>query len=270
MADANPIHWWRRFLETPSDTPAKTMGVALMVALVSAILVSTAAVMLKPLQVANLEREREARMAELIARLPGMEEILEEAGVDSLSVSIVDLDTGTFAEDIDPAAYDQRAAANDPETSMQIPEDADIAGLDRRANYAPVFLIRRGDELALIVLPVHGAGYASTIYGYLALEGDATTVAGLTFHEQEETPGLGARIQDPAWQARWPGKQVVDEEGEVRIEVVRGSPSGPHQVDGIAGATRTSNGVTNLLRFWLGDFGFGPFLERIRAGEDLQ
>jgi Na+-transporting NADH:ubiquinone oxidoreductase subunit C len=267
MVSPNPLYWWRRFLETPNESPAKTLGVALMVALVSAIVVSIASVALKPLQVANQERERQALMAEMIARLPGMEQILAEAGVDSLAVRIVDLATGTIADDVDPATFDMRTAATDPELSTELPKDADIAGLGRRPNDAPVYLIHSGDELALIVLPIYGAGYESTLYGYLALEGDANTVAGLTFYEQGETPGLGARIQDPAWQALWPGKQVADENGEIRISVVRGEATGPYEVDAISGATRTSAGVNNLVRFWLGDDGFGPFLKRLKAGE---
>jgi Na+-transporting NADH:ubiquinone oxidoreductase subunit C len=203
----------------------------------------------------------------MIARLPGMEQILAEAGVDSLEVRVVDLATGTFADDIDPATFDQRAAASDPELSIELPKDVDIANLGRRANDAPVYLIHSGDELALIVLPVYGAGYASTLYGYLALEGDANTVAGLTFYEQGDTPGLGARVQDPAWQALWPGKQIADENGEIQISIVRGEATGPYEVEGISGASRTSAGVGNLLRFWLGDDGFGPFLRRLKAGE---
>jgi Na+-transporting NADH:ubiquinone oxidoreductase subunit C len=267
MADANPLHWWQRFRDTPNETPAKTLTVAVMVALVSAVVVSIASVSLKPLQVANQERERQALMAQMIAQLPGMEDILAEAGVDSLEVGIVDLDTGNFAEDIDPATYDQRAAATDPELSTELSKEADIASLGRRPNYAPVYLVRSDDELALVVLPVNGAGYTSTLYGYLALEGDANTVAGLTFYEQGDTPGLGGRVQDPEWQALWPGKQLADENGELQISVVRGEASGPYEVDAISGATRTSTGVNNLIRFWVGDDGFGPFLAKLKAGE---
>lgn len=267
MASANPLHWWQRYRDMPNDTPEKTLVVAIAVALVSAIFVSVASVALKPLQVANQERERQALMAEMIAKLPGMEEILAEAGVDSLEIRVVDLNTGDFTDAVDPSTYDQRAAASDPELSTELPKDEDIAQLGRRPNYAPVYLIRKDDELALVVLPINGAGYESQLYGYLALEGDANTVAGLTFYEQGETPGLGAKIQDPAWQALWPGKQIADEDGEVQISIVRGQASGPYQVDAISGATRTSTAVNNLIRFWVGEDGFGPFLAKLKSGE---
>ena len=267
MTSAGPLNLWRRFLAAPNDSPAKTLTVALLVALVASIVVSVTAVTLRPLQLVNLELERQARLDEMIAKLPGADQILREAGADSLEIRIVDLATGTFATGVDPATFDQRAAAADPQRNTTLPAEADVAGIKRRANSAPVYFVRRNRVPVLVILPVHGVGYQSTLYGYLALEGDATTIAGLTFYEQGETPGVGGRIQDPAWQALWAGKSVADENGEIRISVVQGQPSGPYEVDGVSGATRTSNGVTNLLRFWLGDYGFGPFLARLKAGE---
>ena len=129
---------------------------------------------------------------------------------------------------------------------------------------ATVFELREEGELRLVVLPVRGTGYQSTLKGYLALKADLNTVAALTFYEQDETPGLGARLQEDAWQARWPDKQMIDAEGIIRIEVVKGAGVGVHEVDGISGATRTSTGVTNLLHFWLGPDGYEPYLTRLR------
>ena len=156
---------------------------------------------------------------------------------------------------------------------MPIPRALDVAGIRRRAQHATVFLVRDADEhIDLLILPVRGSGYQSPLYGYLALEGDTSTVVALKFYEQGDTPGIGSRIQDPSWEALWPGKQIYDDTGAVRIGVARGSVSpgsddARHMVDGISGATRTSQGVHGLLRFWLGDFGFGPYLERVRRGE---
>lgn len=267
MADLNPLAWWRWFLALPNNSCVKTLGVALLVALVSATVVSVTAVMLKPLQLANLESQRQARMEAMIAALPGMADILRDAGVNSLETRLVDLDTGSFDTDIDPAGYDQRAAASDPALSIALPREVDVAGIGRRANVALVYILLRGEEIALIVLPVHGGGYQSTIYAYLALEADLDKVAALTVYEQGETPGVGSQIEDPAWQALWPGKEIADKTGAIRIAVVRGQASGPYEVDGITGATRTMKGITNMLHFWLGDQGFGPFLARLRAGE---
>jgi Na+-transporting NADH:ubiquinone oxidoreductase subunit C len=170
---------------------------------------------------------------------------------------------------IDPALYDQRKAAKDPQQSIALAPEDDIAGIRRRAKYATVYLVRSENEVKLIILPVHGSGYASTLYGYLALKGDANTLVALSFFEHAETPGLGAQIDEPDWREQWQGKKLRDEDGRLRIGVAKGSvepgsPEAAYQVDGISGATRTSQGVAELVRFWAGDQGFGPYLERLR------
>lgn len=259
---ADPISLWRGFLARPNDDRVKIFGVALLTALASALVVSVASVTLKPLQEAHLEAERAARMAAMLDQLPGLRDVMEEMGLDTLQTRLVDLDTGTFT-DGDPAGFDIAAAASDPETSVEIPPEEDIARLGRRAMLAPVHLLERDGEVLLIVLPVSGKGYQSTIRANLALESDLKTVAALSITEQGETPGLGARVESPEWQSLWPGTELVDDSGAIVIEVVRGTASGPHQVDAISGATMTSNGVANMLRYWLGDHGYGPLLDRL-------
>lgn len=260
---ANPVSPWRDFLARPNDDRVKIFGVALLTALASAVVVSVASVTLKPIQDAHLEAERAARMAEMLDTLPGLRDLMEEMGVDALETRLVDLSVGTFAEAADPAGFDMAAAATDPERSVAIPSESDLARLGRRAAMAPVHLLERDGDLLLIVLPVSGRGYQSTIHATLALEADLKTVAALTITEQGETPGLGARIEAPEWQSLWAGKELMDATGSIVIDVVRETASGPHQVDAISGATVTSNGVANMLRYWLGDHGFGPFLDRL-------
>jgi Na+-transporting NADH:ubiquinone oxidoreductase subunit C len=126
------------------------------------------------------------------------------------------------------------------------------------------YAVRQEGDLRLLILPVSGEGYQSTLYGYLALDGDLNTIQALSFYEQGETPGLGAQVEDPAWQAQWKGKRVRDTGGTMRVRVAGGDAQTEFEVDGISGATYTSDGVTNLLRFWLGPDGFGPYLERIQ------
>ena len=266
MPRLNPLSRWRQLLALPNDNVVKTLVVALCVALVSATVVSITAVMLKPRQLANLERERQARMQALIYSLPGLSDILT-AGGGTVEIRLVDLATGKFARDADPTTYDQRAAAANPELSIALPREVDIARIGRRAKLAPVYLLRRDQTLALIVLPVHGTGYQSTIYAYLALKGDLEEVAAFTVYEQWETPGLGSKIMEPAWQARWAGKRLSDTTGTPPLSVTRGEAVGSHEIDGITGATRTTSGITDMLRFWLGAHGFGPFLAGLRSGE---
>lgn len=256
----NPI---TGFFARSNEDPVKIIGVAFLVAFASALVVSTASITLKPYQDAHLEAERAARMAQMLERLPGMEDVLAEAGADSLVTQLVDLSDGSFVDGQDADTYDAAAAASDPASAVTIPSEEDVAGLRQRAPFAPVNILESDGALQLVILPVSGTGYQSTIQAMLALEADLTTIAGLTILAQGETPGLGARIEEPAWQAQWAGKQVADVDGTIIVEVVRGEASEPWQVDGISGATRTGNGVADMLHYWLGDHGFGPFLDRL-------
>jgi Na+-transporting NADH:ubiquinone oxidoreductase subunit C len=262
--------WLRRLRDLPNDSPAKTILVALAVCVVCSAVVASSAVLLRPLQIANQERERERQIMAIVARLPGLDTLFETAAVREVEAQVIELATGATVREIDPATYDQRKAAKDPQTSVAIPAERDLAGLKRRARYATVYLVGKDDEIALIILPVHGTGYASTLYGYLALEGDANTIVALTFFEHEETPGLGAGVDDQEWRDQWQSKQVRDGAGRLRIAVAEGrvdpnDPAALYQVDGLSGATRTGQGVTDLLGFWLGEDGFGPFLRRIQT-----
>ncbi len=265
MAEPRPNGWLARFQALPNEAPAKTLALAFAVALVCAILVSTTAVVLRPRQEANQRAERLAGITEMVAALPGYE--AAEATVEPV---VVELSSGKTAPAIDPYKFDPRAAAGDAATSVALPPAADLAQIGRRPNDALVYLVRRGGALALVILPVYGLGYASTLHGYLALGPDGETVVALKFYEHQETPGLGGKIDDPAWRAQWQGKKLRDAAGALRVGVAKGRAdpeAAPYQVDGISGATRTGRGVTNLLRFWLGSEGFGPFLARLKSGE---
>ena len=238
----NPLSWWRRFLALPNDSPAKAVGVALLVALVASLAVSVTAVTLKPLQDANRLRESAA----------GMMAMLEGLGGGIPDARLVELAGGAYVN-------------RDPGKRTELPAERDLAGLGSREDVATVYELRADGALRLVILPVRGSGYQSTLKGYLALEADLNTIAALTFYEQDETPGMGARVEDETWLALWRGKQVADARGVVLIEVVKGAGAGPHEVDGISGATRTGGGVTGLVRFWLGPDGYGPYLERLRS-----
>lgn len=249
-----------------SENPFRALRIALGVALVCALLVSIAAVGLRPYYVANLEAERFSRLGAILDALG------EETGpisINDVEARVVNLDTGGYSDVIDAATYNQRKAANDPSQSTPVPADRDLAGIKRRANHAVVYVARNPDQtIEVVMLPVWGVGYQSALYGYLALAGNANQIVALRFYEHGETPGLGSRIQDPEWESLWSNKEIFDETGRIAIGV--GNRSGvdrEYQIDGISGATRTSMGVDGLVKFWLGDFGFGPFLERIRRGE---
>jgi len=246
-----------------SESPAKAVQIALGVALVCALVVSLTAVSLRPLYLANLEAERMARLASI---LDSLHEVTADMKPQDIEARVVNLEGGGYEESIDVDTYDARKAVNDPSQSVLIPARLDLAGIKRRATHAVVYLVREvNGDIAVVILPVRGVGYQSALYGYLALTADTTEILALKFYEQGETPGLGSRIQDPSWEALWPGKQAFDEAGAVIIGV--GGSDSTSQVDAISGATRTSMGVDRLIRFWLGEFGFGTYLERVRRGQ---
>ena len=251
----------------PNESRTKTLGVAFIVALVAATTVSVTSVMLKPRQQVHIDAAREAKLAAMIATLPGLADIMRETGAETLEAVIVDLQTGQIDGTLEAAEFDFLAAQTDPLQATALLPEADIAGIRQRPNLAPVYLLQGSDGLALVVLPVYGKGYQSTIRAYLALEGNLNTIAGLSIYEQGETPGLGSRITDPAWLGLWSDKEAADAQGEITITVVRGAAATSSEVDGITGATRSATGVANLVRFWMGPQGYGPFLTRLKAGE---
>ena len=110
------------------------------------------------------------------------------------------------------------------------------------------------------------------MYGFLALDADLRTIRGFGFYEHGETPGLGGEVDNPLWKSQWQGKLAFDEAWETRITVLKGkvnpnNPNAQFQVDGLSGATITARGVRDLLKFWLGEDGFGPFLAKMRISE---
>ena len=249
--------------ETINDTPARALGVALAVAFVCALAVSLAAVTLRPLYLANQEQ---ARVGRLIAILDALAVQGRTYSLDDIEARAVRLDDGAYDESINADEFDAITAALETATSIDLEPDEDIAGIRRRAHHAVVYLARgTAGQPDVLILPVYGSGYQSTLRGYLALDGNANDIVALTFYEQGETPGLGGRIEEAGWQALWQGKRAFGADGAVAISVGGSDQAGSvHQVDGISGATHTTRGVQSLVRFWLGERGFGPYLSRVR------
>ena len=252
------------FSRLPADSPARAFAIVIAVCVVCSVLVSSAAVVLAPVQKQNALRIQQRQIlqaAGLYDPSAGIEQQFTQ-----VTPRMVDLASGDYVETGDPVDFDVAAESRRPGSSSVVPEAADIAKIRRRPDAMPVYLVERDGQVETVVLPVHGYGLWSTMYGYLALEGDGRTVKGITFYQHGETPGLGGEIDNPSWQAKWSGKQAVGDGGQVLIQVVKGEPRGEgveHQVDGLAGATLTARGVENLARYWLGEQGFGPYLSRL-------
>ena len=249
-----------------ADSTRRALAVALAVAFVCGLLVSAVAVSLRPLQRANVEAER---LAQLQTVLTALSDIGRAQTIDSLELRMVELGSGRFDDSIDATRFDADRAAASSSGGTAIPSQFDLAGLKRRALHSPVYLVRDDAErIDLIILPVSGRGYQSTLRAWLVLDGDTRTVRALKFYQHGETPGVGARIEDPEWEAKWRDLRAFDDAGVLRIGVRSGGAglgeNAAYQVDGISGATRTTQGVDGMLRFWLGEFGYGPLLQRIR------
>jgi Na+-transporting NADH:ubiquinone oxidoreductase subunit C len=250
-------------------SPLYTILFATAVCVVCAVVVSSAAVSLKERQDINsaLEKQRNVLIA---AGLLGDEEKVSPEEIENRFATIrgvvIDLETGEEAPDIDPETFDQKKEATNTATSRIAP--VNTALVKRLPDHALVYLVQDdGGEIDMIILPVEGYGLWSTLYGFLALDADLETVRGITFYEHKETAGLGGEVDNPGWKAKWEGRKAFDEDGLPTIEVIKG-PAGapvedPYRVDGLSGATLTARGVTNLVRFWLGENGFGPLLEKL-------
>ena len=270
-------------MSAEKETVGRTLLVAFVLCIVCSVIVAGAAVALKPMQSANKTLDRKSNILAAAGMIDsgahGASEI--EATFDRFEVRLVDLEQGQFAPaDVAGKAefatdrYDPVLAAKVPAISRELHDGEDLASIKRRERYTLVYLLHENERLSRIVLPIRGYGLWSTLYGYLVLEGDASTVVGLAYYDQKETPGLGGEVDNPKWKALWPGKKIYDESGNVAISVVKGgvNPEDPrvaYKVDALSGATLTSNGVSNMLQFWMGGNGFGPFLARLRGGEGV-
>lgn len=258
------------------DSVAHTSLFTLAVAVGCSLLVSLSVTWLRPIQeqYASIDRDRRVLAAAgLIEQGEDLStrEIAER--FEMIEPRLVDLDTGRFADVDDPKDYDYQAVAESETGSVEIPGPKNKARIGRRAPYMPVYLYRRDGRLERIVLPVYGRGMWSTLRGYLALEHDLDTVAGLNFYEHGETPGIGDFIEKPEWQARWSGKHAYGEDGDPALGIARDTmppddPARRYQTDAMSGATKTARGVTGLLQYWLGDHGYGPLLDRLREQQE--
>ena len=278
-----------KILALGNDSLEKTIAIAVALCLVCAVLVSFAAVALKPLQVGNKAADMKKNILEVAGLLEEGANINKEFS-DKIEAKIVDLETGEYVESVNADEYDQRKAAKDPAQSVAIPKDKDIAHIRVKAKYAKVFLVKENGAIKSIILPINGYGLWSTLYGFLSLDADGQTVQSINFYDQQETPGLGGEVVNPKWRALWKGKKVYAETdqpslekgliteadiGEPALSLIKGSvdptkAGSQYQVDGLAGATLTSTGVTNLVRYWTSEEGFAPYLKKVRSVKEVK
>lgn len=243
-----------------------TILVALVVCLISSIFVSFIAVSLKEKQTINKKLDKK-KFILLAANLieNGKKYTKEEIDqkYQQIQKKVIDFQTGDISQQIDIESYDQRKASKDPKMSKALSGEEDIASVLRVAHHGEVYeVLDENSQVVRLILPIKGYGLWSTMYGFIAF-GKDKKVSNITYYEHAETPGLGGEIENLKWQALWKGKNVFSEAGELILKVVKSGMVKDENihVDGMSGATITTVGVDNMIRFWLSDQYYGRYLK---------
>ena len=184
-----------------NDTIRKTLIVAISLCLVCSALISFSAVELRDLQEANKALDKQTKILSAAGLLVDDTEV--SSLFNSIEIKIVNLETGLFDSSISIEDFDESSFSRNPNTSIELNSDTDIALLKRRENFQSIYLHYDNEDLNAIILPVRGYGLWGTMKGYLALESDLQTIIGLEFFDHKETPGLGGEIVNPRWKAIW-------------------------------------------------------------------
>jgi len=254
-----------------NETFLKIVGITVGVCFVAALFVTATAVLLKPRQDLNRKLEKIANIVQLAGFVSSPEESLRIFR-QKISAAIVELETGKA---IDPARYQKGFSPEDFDLKLvnskkeffrYLKSSEDLAGIKKLPRYMPIYSLYENGKLERVILLIYGKGLWSTLYGFLALQADLRTIAGITFFEHGETPGLGGEVDNLQWKKSWQGKKARSENGQVLLEVIKGkvvpsSAQALYQIDGLSGATLTTRGVNNLVRFWLSEKGYGKYLE---------
>jgi Na+-transporting NADH:ubiquinone oxidoreductase subunit C len=262
----------------PEATVRRTLVVALAVCIVCSLLVTTAEVSLREFRYKNKKLDRIGNIL-TAAGIPANRLSAGRMYAERVRPVLVDLLSGkpvpqsAFNDVLNIDGFDIKKLSRHPEYGMIIAPEADISGLRRVPAFMPVYFILEDGVVTSIVLPIYGHGIWSTIYGFIALDRDLTTVRGFTIYEHGETPGLGGEVDNPRWKSTWKGKQAFDAAGRLRIRVIKGAvdpsqPDAAHQIEGLSGATLTTHGVDKMVRFWLGENGYSALLNGLREDFD--
>lgn len=249
------------------DSVGGTLTVVVLLSLICSLIVAGAAVMLKPTQDEQKLLDKQKNILS-VAGLLNEKTNIRETYAKFIEPRIVDLATGDYVEGVQN--FDAKVAAKDPAQSIAINPADDKANIKVRAKYAEVYLVKNAEgKTTQVVLPMYGNGLWSVMYGFVSVQPDGDTLNGITYYEQGETAGLGGEIANPNWQKNFVGKKLYDAQGNVALTVGKGaSANKDHGIDGLSGATLTSNGVDGSFKYWFGKNGFEPFLTKFKAGNN--
>jgi len=242
------------------DSVFRSYYTVLLLALVCSALIAITAVGLRPQQESNRLQDQRKNIlyaAGLYEKGKNIDELFAP-----IETRFIELATGLYLSE------DKLGSKSKPKGRV-LESEEDIAGLHLLEQYSPVYLVKQNGQLSQIILPVRGKGLWSTMYAYVAIDSDLTTIRGISFYEHGETPGLGGEIENRKWQDGWQGKKVYAPDGEMELRVIKGTADATgdknlYQVDGLSGATLTAKGVSKLMEFWFGEHGFKPYLLQLK------
>ena len=210
---------------------------------VVAVLLSLAALGLKDRQNENILNEKKTQIVKALgydAATTSYDDVVAEA-------ALLDAN-GVVTESDVTKVFDALQSVND----------------SRVAGQFPIFKAADGS----VVVPLYGAGLWGPIWGYIALEPDMNTVKGIVLDHAGETPGLGAEITTAKHQAMYVGKTVFEGEELVGITLKKGGAdkNNPHEVDAITGGTKTSDGVSAMIKDCL--VSYQPYFVAVKAAAE--
>ena len=252
-----------------NESITKTIGVAFCVCLVCSLIVSFSAVSLRDLQNENKLNDKRIKILQAADIYNPDEEIKDQFL--RLETKFINFETGKLMDsymDYSLEEYDPILATRNSDLSTKVSPSKDIAVIKNRENVGKIFILRNDDySINKLILPIRGYGLWGTLYGYISIEDDFNTIAGIEFYDHKETPGLGAEVDNPKWKNLWPGKQIY-QNGEVSLTVIKGKVANDdkdaqYEIDGLSGATITSRGVTNMITYWFGESGYSKLFKEL-------
>jgi Na+-transporting NADH:ubiquinone oxidoreductase subunit C len=227
------------------NSNAFTFGFAIVMVIVVGAILASLSLGLKPYQLKN---EDDKKMIDILGAI-GVEAGRENAKelFDQYVTERIVLDYNGKVVSTNSGEIDRLNKDDAFNKSIQAEYRDRTIGVENRSY--PLYRCTKNDSI-FYVIPMVGNGLWAAIWGFVALGEDYNTVYGAKFDHKSETPGLGAEINQAAFQAPFKGKKLTDASGTYKsIEVRKGGAleGNLHQVDAITGGTITSNGVTEML-----------------------
>lgn len=207
--------------------------------IIVAVFLSLAATLLQPRQNKNIEIDKKKSMLESIG-IVSTPENTETLYDKYITGSFVLNSKGEQVEGVEAFNIDLRAEQRKPLESQNL----------------PVFNAQSESGEELIIIPLQGKGLWGPIWGYISIEGNMSTIHGVTFDHKGETPGLGAEINTTWFEEMFNGKELYENGKFVSIGVLKGGArdDDPHNVDAISGGTITSKGLEKMILDGIGKY----------------